>query len=136
MGVKVARSAPPISHMFFADDSYIFCKVNEESTAHVMQILHLFERASGQQINVDKSSVLFSKNTPNFLKSDLCQKLRFQEASDQSMYLGLPNIIGRNKSALFGFLKERLRSRIQGWDKKTLSKGGKEVLLKTVAQVL
>lgn len=30
-GVKVARSAPSISHMFFADDSYIFCKAAMES---------------------------------------------------------------------------------------------------------
>lgn len=50
--------------------------------------------------------------------------------------MGLPNIIGKNKSSLFGFLKEKLRNRIQGWEKKMLSKGDKEVLLKTVAQTL
>ena len=58
------------------------------------------------------------------------------EANDQSLYLGLPNTIGRNKSSIFGFLKDKMQNRIQGWDKKLLSKGGKEVLLKTVAQTL
>lgn len=49
------------------------------------------------------------------------------------MYLGLPSTIGRNKTSIFGFLKEKLQS---NWDTKMLSKGGKEVLLKTVAQAL
>lgn len=49
-GIKVARSAPSISHMFFADDSYIFCKATMDSADHVLQILKLFEVASGQQM--------------------------------------------------------------------------------------
>ncbi|KAL8108560.1 hypothetical protein AgCh_024870 [Apium graveolens] len=133
-GIKVARSAPPISHMFFADDSYIFCKASLESANHVLQMLSLFEKASGQQLNVDKSSILFSNNTCNSLKQDLCHKLMFKEASDRSLYLGLPNVVGRNKSSIFGYIKDKMVERIESWDKKTLSKGGKEVLLKTVAQ--
>lgn len=132
----MARTAPTISHMFFADDSYIFCNASVDSADCVLQILDTFDKASGQQINVDKSSVFFSKNTPNSLKIALCHKLKFKEASDQSMYLGLPNTMGKNISSLFGFLKDRLQNRIQGWDTKTLSKGGKEILLITVAQTL
>ncbi|XP_074341885.1 putative mitochondrial protein AtMg00310 [Apium graveolens] len=79
---------------------------------------------------------MLSKNTSNSLKADFIEKLRFQEANAQSLYLGLPNIIGRNKSTLFGFLKENLRDRIQGWEKKVLSKGGTEILLSTSAQTL
>lgn len=44
--------------------------------------------------------------------------------------------MGRNKKVIFGYLKERLRGRIEGWNRKTLSKGGKEILIKTVAQTL
>lgn len=40
------------------------------------------------------------------------------------------------KTAIFGFIKEKMLDRIKGWDKKMLSKGGKEILLKTIAQVL
>lgn len=106
--------APTISHMFFADDSYIFCNACTEATDRVIQILNIFAKAPGQQINVDKSSVFFSNNTPSSLNMELCHKLKFQEASDRSLYLGLPNLIGRNKSAIFGFMKKRLQSRIQG----------------------
>lgn len=104
-----------------------------ECAYHILQLLKTFEKASWQQINVDKSSIFFSKNTCNSLKRELYNKLNFHEANERSLYLGLPNTIGRNKYSIFGYIKEKLNDRIQGWDKKTLSKGGKEILLKTVA---
>uniref|UniRef100_A0A803NHM6 Reverse transcriptase zinc-binding domain-containing protein n=1 Tax=Cannabis sativa TaxID=3483 RepID=A0A803NHM6_CANSA len=55
-------------------------------------------------------------------------------ADDRSMYLGLPSTMGRNKSAVLGYLKDRLRKKLQGWDSKVLSRAGKEVLIKVVAQ--
>lgn len=41
-GIKVCRSAPGISHMLFADDSYLFCKANEESTTHMLRLMQIF----------------------------------------------------------------------------------------------
>lgn len=132
----MARSAPPISHIFFADDYYIFSKANVESVRHVQNMLHTFEKASGQKVNVDKYSVIFSKNVCNPLKEELCQPLGFKEAGTNSMYLGLPSLINRKKSVAFGYIKDRLQERLKGWDKKKLFKGGKEILIKTVAQTL
>lgn len=48
----------------------------------------------------------------------MCHKLKFQEASDHGTYLGLPNIIGRNKSSIFGYIKDNLHERIEGLDQK------------------
>lgn len=45
-------------------------------------------------------------------------------------------MMGRNKSAILGYLKDRMNERVQGWDKKCLSRGRKELLIKTVAQAL
>lgn len=67
---------------------------------------------------------------------DVFQHLGFQEANDNIFFLGFPNKIDKNKRVIFGFLKEKLQERIQGWDRKMLSKGGKEILLKTFAQAL
>lgn len=41
-----------------------------------------------------------------------------------------------NKSTVLGYLKDWLRERVQGLEKKSLSRGGKELLLKYVAQAL
>lgn len=43
-------------------------------------------------------------------------------------------MITGKKSEVFGFIKERLLERIQGWDKRNLSKGGKKILIKSIAQ--
>lgn len=74
-GIKIARGAPSLSHLFFADDSYIYCKANENSAVQINQMLHTFERASGQQINKTKSSVLFSCNTLEEEKNRVCTVL-------------------------------------------------------------
>lgn len=135
-GIKVARGAPTVSHMFFADDSYIYCCANKEEAGHVMNMLKTFEAASGQKINVDKSSVFFSRNVEINTKEGVLEILGFHEADENTQYLGLPNCMGRNKSAILGYLKNRVRTKIQSWDGKLLNQGGKEVLLKTVAQAI
>lgn len=48
--------------------------------------------------------------------------LQCNEADEGTRYLGLPNIMRRKKSAVLGYLKERLCYRIQGWEKLILSK--------------
>lgn len=135
-GVKIARGAPVLTHMFFADDSYIYSKANEETAVKIDHMLQVYEKASGQQINKAKSSVLFSCNTVQEDKDSLCNILGFAEATEETTYLGLPNFVGRNKKVAFGYLKNRMQKKIEGWDKKYLSKGGKEIMLKTVSQTM
>ena len=45
-------------------------------------------------------------------------------------YLGLPVYARRAKSYVFGYLKERIWSRIQGWKERMLSRARKEVMMK------
>ncbi|XP_062100181.1 uncharacterized protein LOC133806062 [Humulus lupulus] len=135
-GCKLARAAPVISHMLFTDDSYLFCKASMEEAVHVKELLHSYQVASGQQINLAKSSVFFSTNTRIETRQDICTELHIPEVGPYSMYLGLPNTLGRNKSVLLGYIKDKMRKRIEQWEGRLLSKAGKEVLIKTVAQAL
>ena len=59
-GVVACQGAPGISHLFFANDSLIFCKATREDCV----ALEKYEHASGQQLNRDKTSLFFSCNTP------------------------------------------------------------------------
>lgn len=90
----------------------------------------------GQKINIRKSSVFFSRNTNRSMKNEVDPIFNFREENENAQYLGLPNLLGRKKTTIPGYVKDRLLSRIQVWDKQLLSKGGKEILLKTVAQPL
>lgn len=51
-------------------------------------------------------------------------------------YLGLPAMVGRNKKASFEKLKQRVWKRLYDWEGKLLSQAGKEVLIKSIIQVI
>jgi hypothetical protein len=51
-------------------------------------------------------------------------------------YLGLPAMIGMDKSECFRHLVDRVIARISGWKEKMMSLGGKEILIKAIAQAI
>lgn len=101
-----------------------------------MHILHLFERASGQKINFTKSSLYFSSKTPKAQRAKIGNMLRMQVVENMEAYLGLPMVVGKNKTNVFRKAVDRVSTRIQGWSKRLLSYGGKEVFLKAILQSL
>ena len=133
-GVSICQSAPSISHLLFADDSLVFCQAKQEEVQMTSDVLDLYAMASGQCINFEKSYVYFSSNTSRVQKDSIKNVLRVREVEKFESYLGLPTLIGRSKYQAFSFLKERVWKKIQGWKGKLLSKAGKEVLIKAVAQ--
>ena len=51
-------------------------------------------------------------------------------------YLGLPMVGGKSKFSTFKELQEKVIKRVMGWKEKHISKAGREVLIKTIAQVI
>lgn len=82
-GCRVARGAPIVSHMLFADDSYVYCKANEQDAANVMHLLRAYEMASGQKINSEKSSIFFSSNTEVETRDMICGLMNIFEDDDE-----------------------------------------------------
>ena len=58
-GLRISRQGTIITHLFFADDSLIFCKASMQQAKEIMKILKTYEEASGQLINLDKLVVFF-----------------------------------------------------------------------------
>ena len=71
-----------------------------------MEILHIYERSSGQQINIDKTTIFFSKSTSEEEKLLIKDTLGVAEIRHYETYLGLPSLIGKNKKASFNSIKE------------------------------
>lgn len=61
-GLVMCLGAPVIHHLLFADDSFLFDEATEIECRKFQHILSTYKRASGQKINLQKSSVVFSKN--------------------------------------------------------------------------
>jgi len=135
-GIKVATASPSVSHLLFANDSLFFCKANKEQCGVILGILKQYEAVSGQMINFSKSSIQFGHKVGDDIKAEIKSALGIHSIGGMGSYLGLPESLGGSKTRIFSFVRDRLQTRINGWSTKFLSKGGKEVMIKSVAAAL
>ena len=135
-GIKVAPSASMVSHLLFADDSLLLFKANRENALEIKDVLQLYCRASGQQINLDKSSIHFAKGCRQVTRAEMKDSLDVHNESLSEKYLGMPSDVGNSTNGAFKYLKDCVWKRVQGWMEQCLSAGGKEVLIKSVAQAI
>lgn len=135
-GCSIARRAPKVNHLSFADDCLLFFKSKVEEANEIHRVLKVYENASGQAINYSKSSVVFSANVQDHSRAAICNILGIRSVPDKGNYLGLPSVVGRNKKQVFNYVKDSLWHRIHTWNSKSLTWVGKEILLKTVAQAM
>ncbi|XP_061993825.1 uncharacterized protein LOC133711745 [Rosa rugosa] len=135
-GLTMCPQAPTLHHLFFADDSILFGSATDEECLHYKLLLDTYERASGQKVNFQKSSVVFSNNVLEDRQHHLAAILGVQCVKEHDKYLGLPMRVGRSKSAIFAYIKEKLTKTLVNWKAKVLSSAGKEILIKAVAQTM
>ena len=135
-GLKIGKKVDAISHLFFADDSLLFTRANEEEVDKVLDILSIYEAASGQKLNMEKSEVSFSRNIAPEKQEILQMKLTFKAVEEHEKYLGLPTFVGGSKKRVFQGIRERILKKLKGWKEGFLSQAGREVLIKAVAQAI
>jgi hypothetical protein len=136
MGLPITRGGTRFNHLFFADDSLLFCRANIFEWFHIQAVLDMYEKASSQKLNKNKTSIFFSRNTKAEAKAHILSVAGFSSTRVYEKYLGLPAIIGRSKMRAFGEIKGKVWERINGWKEKFLSQGGKEILFKAVIQAI
>lgn len=134
-GIEICRGAPSVSYLLFADDTLICCEASESAATNIMNILQTYEHASGQKINVKKSTVVFSKNCGVQKISDIQKILNVVVEQSREKYLGVPELMGKSKREVFAYLRDRIWGKQGGLKEQSLSSGGKEMLIKTVRKL-
>ena len=100
-GFSIRRRGPKLTHLFFADDCLLFCRSTLDECEEIQELLALYESASRQTVNKDKTTLFFSRNTDEDIKETIKLSLGVLAIQHYEKYLGLPSFVGRNKKACF-----------------------------------
>ena len=104
----MGKNEPWITHLFFVDDSLLFCLARVEDLEVIQDILTVYEQALGQQINQGKTTLFFSKAVAEEKKEEILNFLGVPEIKEYEKYLGLPVVVGRKKKASLNYIKEHV----------------------------
>lgn len=61
-GCKICVNASAVTHLLFADDSFLYYNTTTEEILEIKSILARYEELPGQAINLQKSGIYFSAN--------------------------------------------------------------------------
>ncbi|CAM8948289.1 unnamed protein product [Rhodiola kirilowii] len=131
-GIRIARNAPFLTHLFFADDSLLLFEATSATPSIIKEVLREYEFLAGQKVNYNKSELVLSPNTTDALKQSFTTTLSVAAVNGHNKYLGLPLNIGRSKSTFFLPMLDRAQARSKLWYTSSLSCGGREILIKSV----
>ena len=106
-GIQIGALGPLVHHLLFAD-SLLICKANSEEAAEVLDCLNRYGDASGQRINLEKSSIIFGTKVDDAVKADVKLVLEINSEGGDGTYLGLPECFSGSKRQLLSFLRDKL----------------------------
>ena len=94
-GLIACQRGTKISHIFFANDSLIFCRAIKEECSNLQRILETYEQTSGQQLNGEKTYLFFNSNTPQDIQDHIKDFFGAEVICQHETYLGLPSLVGK-----------------------------------------
>lgn len=118
-----------VSHLFVADASLLFFSASISDCRAVKDIMNIYSRAFGQDINLDKSRFVASKNTQLNQISRISNILQVRVGNS-------PSQNKHDKNLLFHNIKNRVWKTLQGWKQKLFLVERNEVFIKAVAQAI
>lgn len=88
-GIQLARRDPSISHLMYADDLMLFFKDDDHSPQFLKATLDSFCDKAGLAINVQKSNLMLTPNTPKDLKASISSLFGVPYTDKLGKYLGV-----------------------------------------------
>lgn len=114
-GYRVNIWAPSISHLMFADDLFFFSTLDDRTLQSLQDILFIYARWSGQQANLDKSAILFSKGVGEDRRQSISDMLGVKQMESNDKYLGFQLLKSAHRIKSYEFLHEKFDNKLVGW---------------------
>eukprot|EP00253_Pinus_taeda_P022901 PITA_22901 len=134
-GLQPIRSCPATTHQQFVDDTMLHGTPTVQEAIAYRNILHLFSKASGMEINFSKSTIFFF-NTHQAVQSHLSRLLGFKIGSLPSRYLGAPLTLKPWQKAHWEKVLANMERRCKHWTNRALNFAGRLVLTKVILQAI
>lgn len=134
--IKVDRNSPSVSHLMYANDMLVMARADKEEAESFKKSFDIFCHWSGHEANMEKSSIFFSKSIKRCDKKKILECTGFKDMGNNSIYLGNALIMGRNRVKDFSRIRDRVVSKLEGWNRNLISKAGKAVLIQSVIQAI
>lgn len=131
-GIRLTKTAPNISHLFFADDLLLFTKANLDSCKNLMDAINMFSLASGQVVNFEKLGIFFSKKVHKKHQEIMSRLMKIKKMDIKDTHLGVPLFIDISKLKNFDSIIEKLEQRVKTWLGNTIPQPSRMVLNKSV----
>ncbi|KAF5451861.1 hypothetical protein F2P56_026923 [Juglans regia] len=100
-GVSVARRGIRVTHLLFADDCLVFGQASWQEWMKMKELLDIYERASGQCLNRQKTSLFFNSNTKDDIRRMIRRDVGVGIQNCCEKYLGLPVMVGKSQYNTF-----------------------------------
>ncbi|KAG7583540.1 Reverse transcriptase zinc-binding domain [Arabidopsis suecica] len=113
-GISFTENGPEVHHLLFVDDSLFMCKASLDQCRFLQETLNRYGAATGQVINLSKSSISFGVKVDPLLKVSIQTLMGIFKEGGAGTYLGMPECFSGSKVELLSFLKDRLKAKLSG----------------------
>lgn len=127
--IKPGRRCRTLSHFFFADDLVLFGEATQQQAEVMWDCLNTFCGFSGQLVSIEKSKMMFSKNTYRSAIALIKSVTDIPCADTLGKYLGIPLNMGRISRLTTIETLEKVRSKLANWRANQLSLAGRFTLI-------
>jgi len=132
-GIMLGPSCPRIHALLFADDLIICGQANADEACKINAILNKFCSASGQTPNLNKSSIIFSKNVDTQSKKEVKNFFPVSDLQPNAIYLGHPLIFNHaDRSKAYSFIINKFRGKLSKLKANKLNHAGRLTYINSV----
>ena len=100
------------------------------------EFLERYMKWSGQQLNVAKSSLVFSKNIEPWMREEIGRVFQFREMKKDEVFLGNPLFLSSSRVQDFKLISEKVHAKLKGWRCKLLFRVGRTTFIKSIIQAI